>query len=295
MALAYLDGKFVDKDQIKISPLDYGFARGVTVFEYTRLYGSVPFRLQEHIERFSRGAEFIGIPVPASPKEMTEAVQTIAASNAYAHSGMKFYLTIGECGKPGSFGFKTCSDFKPHLMMIEEEAHPIHPEAPRGLPLYQRGVALKTAPFARQIPEVKTINYAPGFVASRQLAGTNYDEILFLHPNGYVTETPTSNFFCVIDGALCAPGNDMLLGVTRTVMLELAQELGIPMLEKNITLADLRRASEAFITGTFLEMLPARMIDDISYSATMDAPVFAKLRKAFTACITDACREKATV
>ena len=290
MPLAYLDGKFVDKAQVTISPLDYGFARGVTVFEYTRLYGSVPFRLAEHIQRFSRGADVLGIPVPASPKEIIEAVKKIATSNAYAHSGMKFYLTIGECGKPGSFGFKTCADFKPHFMIIEEEAHPVHPEAPRGLPLYQRGIALKTAPFARQIPEVKTINYAPGFVASRQLAGTDYDEILFLHPNGHVTETPTSNFFCVIDGALCTPGQDMLGGVTRTVMLELAEKLGIPTDTKNITLADLRRASEAFITGTFLEMLPVRMIDDISYTATMDAPVFAKLRKTFTTCIVDACK-----
>jgi branched-chain amino acid aminotransferase len=292
MPLAYLDGRFVDKGEIKIAPSDFGFARGMALFEFTRLYGGVAFRLEDHLRRFAHGAAFLGIPLPATEEAMTEAVNRIAAANAYPHSGIKFYLTLGECGKSGGFGFKNCADFTPHLMMIEDELHPDHPEAPYGRTLYQRGAALKTVPFARQISEAKTVNYAPGFVAARHLAGTNYDEILYLHPDGHVTETTTSNFFCVIGGVLRTPGRNMLRGVTRGVLLELARDAQIQVLEGDIAPKDLHRASEAFITGSFLEMLPVRMIDDIPIATSMESPVFARLRKGFTAAIADYCRAK---
>lgn len=294
MALAYYDGQFIDKDLIKISPLDYGFARGVTLFEFTRVYGCVPFRLEEHIQRFIKGAAMMGLPLPMTADEMAKAVNRITWANKFPHSGIKFYLTMGECGKAGIYGFSTSSDFTPHMMMIEEEVHPQDPEAPRGTAYYQRGVALKTVPFSRQISEAKSINYAAGFLASRELANTEHDEILYVHPEGFVTETTVSNFFCVIDGVLCTPGRGMLGGVTRTVMIELAQKLGIRVAERDIMLKDLASASEAFITGTFLEMMPVRMIDNISYIMTTDAPVFSKLRKAFTASIADYCKARRT-
>lgn len=290
MPVAYLDGKFVEQDQIRISPFDYGFARGMTLFEFTRVYGSVPFHLEEHVERFIQGAKFMDIPLSFSAADLAKAARAVTAKNNFAQSGIKFYLTIGECGKSGGFGFKQCADFTPHLMMIEEEVKPQHPEAPRGLELYRRGAALKTVPFARQTPEAKTINYAPGFIAARHLNGTDYDEILFLHPDGYATETTISNFFCVIDGALHTASRNMLLGVTRGILLNLAKELGIPVIEGDIPLQKLSRATEAFITGTFLEMCPVRKIDDIDFKQTMDAPVFAKLRQAFTAHIAEHCK-----
>ena len=292
MPLAYYDGQFIDKDLIKISPLDYGFARGVTLFEFTRVYGCVPFRLEDHIQRFIRGAAIMGIPLPMTADEMSKAVNRITWANKFPHSGIKFYLTMGECGKAGTYGFSTCEDFKPHMMMIEEEVHPQDPEAPRGTQYYQRGVALKTIPFSRQISEAKSINYAAGFLEARKLIGTEHDEILYVHEDGYVTETTVSNFFCVIDGVLCTPSRDMLSGVTRTVMIELAQKLGIRVAERDINLKDLTQASEAFITGTFLEMMPVRMIGNISYIMTTEAPVFSKLRKAFTAYINDYCKAR---
>ena len=290
MALAYYDGQFVDKDQIKISPLDYGFARGMTLFEFTRAYGGVPFPLDDHIQRFMNGAHSMGIPLTMKPSEITEAVNRIVAANKFPHSGIKFYLTIGECGKAGTYGFSTADNFTPHMMIIEEEVKPETPEAPRGISYYKQGVALKTVPFSRQISEAKSINYAAGFIAARQLTGTEYDEILYQHPKGYVTETTVSNFFCVIDDVLCTPEHSMLQGVTRIVMMELALKLGIKTSYRDITPADLTNATEAFITGTFLEMMPVRKVDNVSFIHTTDAPVFAKIRKGFTAYINDYCK-----
>lgn len=287
MTLAYYDGKFVAPDSITISPLDYGFARGVSLFEFTRAYGGVPFRLEDHIARFQKGAANMGIPLDLSAAEITKAVAHLTAHNKFPHSGIKFYLTMGECGKAGTYGFSTCSDFTPHLMMIEEEVRPDCQEYPKGAALYKKGVALKTVPFWRQLSDSKSIHYAAGFVAARKLAGSEYDEILFTHASGYVTETTVSNFFCVIDGVLCTPANDMLNGVTRAVLLELAPKLGLKTAVRDISAAELKKASEAFITGTFLEMMPVRKLDETTFAHTTDAPVFAKLRAAFTAYVNE--------
>ncbi len=283
MPLAFHDGQFVDSGSITISPLDFGFARGAALFDFARVYGGVPFRLDDHIERLLRGAEVIGLTCPYSPSEITQAARHLTAQNKFPHSGLKFYLTAGECSRmDGAFGFAGCRDFTPHFMLIEEAVDPKHPEAPKGVELNRRGLSLKTVPFAREIADAKVTNYLLGFRAARQLAGPDCDEILFTHRDGYVTESPTSNFFCVIDGVLCTPGRGMLRGVTRKVILELAERLGVPRQVRDLTKDDLRRASEAFITGSFIEMVPVHRIDDIAFTVTTDAPVYAKLRKALT-------------
>lgn len=292
MVLAYYDGKLVEKESVKISPFDFGFARGMSLFEFSRIYGGIPFRLEDHIQRFAQGAKAMGMPMPLSAEQIFASAKEIISRNKFEHSGIKFYLTMGECGNTGGYGFKNGEGFTPHFMMIEEAMNYQHPEAPYGMAAHERGVALKPVPFSRQISEAKSINYSAGFTAVRNLRGTDFDEILYVHPQGYVTETTTSNFFCVIDGNLHTPAHEMLQGITKKVIFELANELKIPVIEKDLSLEELRFASEAFITGSFIEMMPVRQIEDITYPSTMDAPVFAKLRKAFTSYISTYCKER---
>lgn len=287
MPTAYFNGQFVDKDSIAVSAADFGFVRGVTIFELTRVYGGRPFRLDDHLERFAQGAKGFGIRCPLSRGEIVNTIKTIIAKNAYLHSAVKLYLTAGECGIHGAVSFAGCDQFTPHLMIIEDEVKPLHPDVPKGVELHQRGISLKTVLFSRQLPAFKTINYAPGFHAVREVAAEGWDEILFTHAGGYVTETTMSNFFAVIDGALCTPVHGMLFGVTRKVLLELAKKIGVPVRECDITIADLARATEAFITGSIMEMMPVKKIDAVIFSATMDGPVFKRLRQAFSAYIKD--------
>ena len=290
MPIGYYDGQLLPLDQIKVSPLDYGFARGMTLFEFTRIYGGVPYRLDEHITRFENGVKQMGLQLKQSRKDIEDAVKHIIAQNKFAHSGIKFYLTLGECGKAGAYGFSGSSDFTPHLMMIEEEFKPQHSEYPKGgIELYQRGIALKTVPFVRQISDAKSINYSAGFIACQQLRGSGYDEILYTHPSGYVTETTVSNFYCVIDGTLHTPEHTMLLGVTRSAVLEVAKKAGIKVVITDITIADVRKASEAFITGSYIEIMPVRKVDDVTFKTTIDGPVYSKLRKALSADIAEKC------
>jgi branched-subunit amino acid aminotransferase/4-amino-4-deoxychorismate lyase len=265
-----------------IHPSDYGFARGMAVFEFARVYNGVVFRLRDHLDRFVAGTQSLGITNPYSIAELENAIAHMIPRNKFTQSAIRFYLTMGRCGKPGMIGIADAGDFAPEMMIIEDEVHPLHPEAPKGLPLYQAGIALKTMPFMRDIPDAKTTNYMRGFRAVREWAAQGWHDVLFTHPDGYVTEATTSNFFCVIDGILATPGRDMLNGITRQVLLELAPGCGIKTALRDITPADIAQSTEAFITGSFVELLPAKKIDGHILPTTFDGPVFAKLRHAFT-------------
>jgi branched-chain amino acid aminotransferase len=293
MPTAYFDGRFLEPNDIAISPADFGFSRGVAVYELTRVYGGVPFRLEDHLERLMQGADILGISCPLPPQEITGVVKRVITANRYAQSIVKFYLTAGESGHAAGFGFSANRNFTPHLMIIEEEVRSLHPEAPKGLELYRCGLNLKRVSFSREIPAIKSTNYASGFSVSREMAGSDCDEILLTHRDGYVTETPTANFFCVIDDTLCTPKRGMLYGITRKTLLELAADTGIDVKECDLTQEDIRRATEAFVTGSFVEMVPVRKIDDAIFATTVEGPVYKSLRTAFTAHIAEYCAPEA--
>lgn len=288
MSLAFHNGQFADKNSLTLSPFDYGFNRSVAVYELVRVYNGTPFCLIEHLDRFDHSAEKLGIATPTARREIVKAIHHICTQNKYAHSTIKLFLTLGECAQ-ASFGFGDSSGFSPRLIIVEDEAKPLHPEAPKGLDLYKRGIAVKSVPFSRETPTVKSTNYTAGFVALRELGPQGWDDILYTHRDGYITEASTSNIFFVIDGVLCTPARGMLFGITRKVLLELAAKLGIPTAERDIAPAELARASEAFITGSYSELVPVRKIDDVSFATTMDGPIFSRLRQAYTTSIAEAC------
>ncbi|WP_310488087.1 aminotransferase class IV [Chamaesiphon sp. VAR_69_metabat_338] len=282
MPIAYYDGQYLERDTIRISPTDFGFARGVTLFELARVYGGKPFYLMAHLERLERGSKMLDLPLPALT-ELADIASQVIARNSYASSAIKFYLTAGECARPSGSSYMACEGFTPHLMIFEDEVMPKHPEAPYGLDLYQSGQRLKIVPFDRDLPMLKTTNYLTGFYAARQVAGADYDDILFTHRDGYITEATRSNFFCVINGVLLTPQRGMLLGITRHVVLELAAQLGIKTIERDLFPADLAQATEAFTTGSIAELVPARSIDNYHLATTMDGKIFTALRQAFSA------------
>jgi len=288
MTIAFSDGRFVDKGEISVSLADFGFSRGLAFFETMRVYGGAPFHMTDHIERMRQGAEALGLSLPLATAEIEKAVYQIVAQNKFSDSVVKFYFTAGEAslfpyGLAGEYGFK------PRLFLVEEEVKPDHPEAPQGLDFYRRGQRLKIVPHERALPWVKSISYMQAYYAARE-AGAAWDDILFTHHEGHVTEASRSNFFCVIDGVLCTPDTDILDGVTRKVVIEIAGEIGIPTALRRLMPADVYRASEAFTTGSYAELVPARQIDDHAMATTTEGPVFSKLRKAFTGKIEEAKR-----
>lgn len=287
MAVAYKDGRFVDRSGINFSIDDFGLSRGIAVYCLARVYDGVPFRLQDHLESFRQGAEALGLNIATDDDALISIIQSLCEENNLEHSLVKMYLTAGE---PGKFVQSFAADhaFNSHLVIIEDEFKPAHPQAPYGIDAYKRGKRLKTVLYERQIPEVKSTNYLTGYYASRE-AGREWDDVLYADREGNVTEATRSNFFCVVDGVLCTAGEGIFPGVTRKVMIELARDLGIPVEVRKITHADIGNASEAFLTGSASEMTPICRVDDHIFLTTMQGEVFSKLRNAFSECIAKEC------
>jgi branched-chain amino acid aminotransferase len=292
MVLAYNNGSFVEKNAITISLSDFGFSRGLAFFETMRVYGGAPFHMADHLERMRRGAKELGLALPLALADIEAIVHQLCARNHFPHSIVKFYFTAGE-SRFSPYSFAGDHGFSPRLMIVEDEMKPDHPEAPYGLEFYKRGQRLKTVPHERVLPHVKSISYLQAYYAARE-AGQEWDDILFTHRDGYVTEATRANFFCVIDGVLSTPFENILNGVTRKVILDIAEEEGIPAAECRLTPSDLAKATEAFTSGSPIEMVPARQIDDHVLPSTMDGPVFQKLRKGFSAKIAESCRANGT-
>ncbi len=288
MPLAYQDGSFVEKGEIKISLGDYGFNRGLAFFETMRVYGGAPFHMPEHLLRMERGSETLGLSLPVPKQDIEKAVLHIIERNNFPHSTVKFFFTAGE-SHASPYSLAGEHNFTPHLFIVEDEVKPDHPEAPFGLEFYKRGQRVKIVPHERVLPHVKSISYMQAYYAARE-AGPEWDDILFKHHEGYITEASRSNFFCVIDGILTTPHENILDGVTRKVVIEIAEEEGIPVAEGRVKPADLAKATEAFTTGSYAEMVPIKKIDEFNMAATMEGPIFSRIRKAFTAKIQESCR-----
>lgn len=280
MSIAWHDGQWVEKSGIRIGVSDFGFARGLAIFELARVYGGRAFRLDDHLMRLQNGVAAIGGELPVSLAALAEISQELCGKNKFAHSALKFYFTAGEARKV-PLAFAGEHDFAPHLIVIEDEVKPGHPDAPYGLDYYQRGQRIKIVAEERALAGIKSTGYMQGFIASRE-AGVEWDDILFTHRKGYVTEVTRANFFCVIDGVLCTPDTDMLFGITRKVVLEIARGMGMQVAERSLMPQDVLRATEAFTTGSIAELVPIRKIDAHVMATTMEGPVFAKLRKAFS-------------
>lgn len=275
-----------------VSIADFGFSRGITVFEFLRVYHGHPFRMAAHLDRLESGAAQLGIAIPLTRAQIIQQVQALISTHHYAQSAIKIYLTAGECAAPSGLSFAACSGFSPQIIIMEDPVNLMHPLAAYGLDVYQRGQSLQTVPHIRELPTIKTANYGIGFVAARQLAGAEYDDVLFTTPNGFVTEATRSNFFAVINNTLTTARHGMLNGITRQVILELAHELHIPTAEHDFTPAELLTATEAFTTGSIAEMAPVRSINGTTLPGAenrMHTPIYSRLRTAFSTLIAREC------
>ncbi|MDO5563219.1 MAG: aminotransferase class IV, partial [Synergistaceae bacterium] len=162
---------------------------------------------------------------------------------------IKAYITGGEINDRGRYP-------KPDFFVIFDCAHKITPEE------LAHGVALRKNNLERPFPEVKSTNYLLAYIPMMFAKSADDFESLYI-VNGEITESAASNFFMVLDGKLItAPVGRVLDGITRKVLLTLAEENGIPFEVRCPLECELANASEAFITGSVKEVLPIIRVGD---------------------------------
>jgi branched-chain amino acid aminotransferase len=270
----YIDGKYCDEGQAKISVFDHGLLYGDGIFEGIRAYHGRIFRLQEHIERLFRSAKAILLTVPMSPAELMTAVVETCRRNRVRDGYIRLVVTRGV----GTLGLNPNRCQNPSVIIIAGKIQLYPPE------LYAKGMEIITVPTVRNLhsalnPAIKSLNYLNNILAKIEANNAGCEEAILLNAEGFVAECTGDNLFIVQEGELQTPplSAGALYGITRRVVLELAAEAGIKTREMNLTRYDLFNAEECFLTGTGAEVVPVVKIDGRVIGTGKPGPLTVKL------------------
>ncbi len=275
--LIYIDGKYLPADQAKISVFDHGFLYGDGVFEGIRAYNGKVFRLKEHLDRFYDSAKTIDLIPPLSKDEMGEVICEVLRRNKLDNAYIRPIISRGY----GDLGLDPRKCKKPTVVVIATGWGAMYGD------LYEKGlkaitVSVRRNPAESLPPNVKSLNYLNNILAKIEANYKGGDEAIFFDTNGYVAEGSGDNLYIVKNGEILTPHTlNNLRGVTRMVVLEIAQRLGIPCREQNLGYFDLYSADEVMCSGTAAEVAPITWIDGRVIGNGRVGPVARQLMAAF--------------
>ncbi len=254
----YVDGKYYDEKNAKVSVFDHGLLYGDGVFEGIRAYHGRVFKLKEHIIRLYDSAKSILLDIPLSPAEMTRAVVETCRRNKVTDGYIRLVVTRGV----GTLGLNPNRCKRGSVIIIAGKIQVYPPE------LYARGMDIVTVPTTRNLanavnPAIKSLNYLNNVLAKIEANIAGVEEAVMLNSEGFVAECTADNLFIVKGDRVLTPplSAGALYGITRGVVLELARESGFSTGEPNLTRYDLYTADECFLTGTGAEIIPVVKID----------------------------------
>ena len=278
----WMDGSLVNWDEASVHILTHTLHYGLAAFEGLRCYkgrnGSTIFRLTEHVDRLFESAHITLMKIPYSKKDVTEAILETVRANRLESCYIRplLYVGYGEMGLyPGNNPVRLAIAAWPWGTYLGEEA-------------LTHGIRAKISSFARHHVNVPMTRakvsgyYVNSILAKCEAKNAGYEEAILLDPDGYVAEGTGENVFFVRNGVLkTTPLTNILEGITRNSVLELARERKIPIIEERFTRDALYVAEEVFLTGTAAEVTPVREIDDRTIGSGKRGPMTDTLQKAF--------------
>jgi len=255
----YINGKFYEKTDAKISVFDHGLLYGDGVFEGIRSYNRLVFKLKEHIDRLFESAHSIMLEIPLNKEQLIKAVIQTLKQNNLKDAYIRLVVTRGE----GDLGLdpRKCKGHGTIIIIADKIV--LYPEK-----FYKEGLAIITVPTVRNLPEalnpqIKSLNYLNNILAKIEAVNAGYDEAIMLDSLGYVAECTGDNIFIVKSNHLYTPPQCMgtLRGITRDTVLEIARKDKIPVHEHVLTRHEVYISDECFLTGTAAEIIPVVKVD----------------------------------
>jgi branched-chain amino acid aminotransferase len=279
MSKVYINGKFYDKVDAKISVYDHGLLYGDGVFEGIRIYNGKIFRLKQHIDRFYDSAHSIHLEIPMSKEQMTEAMlATVKAAGKRGDGYIRALVTRGA----GSLGLDPRKTTDPQVIIIVDDIS-LYPRE-----VYESGLEIVSVCTIRNhpnalSPRVKSLNYLNNILAKMEAIQAGCIEALMVNHKGEIAECTGDNIFLVKNGVLKTPSVDagILEGVTRNAIIELARDAGITVLEPPLTRHDVYTADECFLTGTAAEVIAVVRCDGRPIGTGKPGPMTKMLRDRF--------------
>jgi len=254
--MVFLNGQFVPEVRAVVPVNDRGFMYGDGLFETMRVCGGRPFRMVQHLERMTLGAEFLKIKCPFTPKELQDFTEQLIKKNQMPEAVLRVTLTRG----PGERGYTPQIDSQPTVVMTLHTAPPMDV----GNPVQWRLITSSyRVPAADPLSSFKTANRLIHIMARMEAVEKGADEALLVNTNGEVAETASGNLFWIYHEKICTvpTGRGVLPGITRAVVLEICRTLGLPTNKRVIKPRALRNSEGIFITQSALGIVPVATLD----------------------------------
>jgi branched-chain amino acid aminotransferase len=274
----WLDGKLVDQADAKISVFDHGLLYGDGVFEGIRVYNSRIFELDAHIRRLYDSAKAIRLDIPMSRSKLISAAEKTVEANGVIDGYIRLVVTRGV----GTLGLNPFVCDNSCVIIIADNIQ-LYPEE-----LYEKGMKVISATTARNHPlaippQVKSLNYLNNILAKIEALDYEVPEAIMYNHEGYVAEATGDNVFIVRNGVIYTPPVEAgsLEGITRGVVIRLAEKENLEVIEKNLTRYDLYVCDEFFLTGTAAEVIGIVEIDGRIIGDGKPGTITKLLRKKF--------------
>jgi len=268
--IVFLNGQFVPEEQATVSVFDRAFLYGDGLFETMCVANGKPFRWWDHMERLRKGGDFLGIKIPFGCKTLEKFAAELIAKNQMSDALLRLTVSRGV----GLRGYSPKGADKPFLVMT------LHPAPATVVALWKLHTASFRLPAGEKLAHFKTANKLAQVLARTEADAVGADEALLCNTEGFVVEGASSNLFWVEGDTVCTPPleSGILAGVTRAVTLELCQQFGLALAERQITPEGLRQASGVFLTLSSLGVVEANELDGMRLAR---ASIVSKLAQAY--------------
>ncbi len=243
----YFNGTIAPVHETTMQINDLGFLRGYGMFDYFQTYNGRPFQWDMYWARYERSARLLNLPNPITKEKAYEVVMDLVRRTGKSNCAIRFVLT-------GGYAEDSISVTIPNLLIISEDTHP----SPRSE--YEQGIAVMSHEFVRDIPEVKSTDYKHLIILRDKIKAAGAKDVLF-HKDGEVSELSRSNLFIFKGDSLITPDKNVLDGITRQTLIELAKP-HFKVEERSVSLEEVLNADEVFTSSTTKRVLPVTKIDN---------------------------------
>ena len=243
---ATVNGEFIPSDKASVLITDLAIQRGYGIFDFFKTINNTPIFLDCHLDRLYYSAGQMRLPLSVSRNRLKDILQDLIERNNISDSGIRITVT-------GGYSPDGYSIAEPNIIITQQILHIVEDVS-------EQGISVITWQHSRQLPHAKTLDYLMAVWLQPVIKEKNADNVLYFN-NGIITECPRANFFIVThDNKVITPQKNILKGVIRKQVLQLSDN-DVEIIEKDISLDDLKQCKEAFITSTTKNILPVLQID----------------------------------
>ncbi len=246
--LAFVNNRFIEEEKASLGITDLSIQRGYGIFDFFRTSNHIPLFIDDHLDRFFKSAYILRLQPLHSREELRNIISEMIRQNNIPESGFKIILT-------GGYSFDGYVLSFPNFIITQQ------PVQLPGFEKFDKGLKIILHEYLRDLPNAKSINYLMGVYLQEKVQQHRADDVLY-YKGGYILEFPRSNVFAVTkNGTVITPAENVLHGITRMKVLELARKKH-NVEERAITADELINANEVFLTSTTKRILPVLTIDD---------------------------------